>query len=189
MSKPYFTLTIYKFPDRLVAGSDSAFVSTAAELEFNRNPAIDVAADCLAAPRRNFEADSAAPLDHVQVAAVRAAVAAGRRHSVLCFSHDDACTAVRVRKRNSLRSNSFFFYGYGYENKQFFHGHINTQTILKFPDKLIGKRAPTTAVPRRTSAFIQQQSCSSQEIQRIASLDLAETLRPTALPHDSALHL
>ena len=37
------------------------------------------AADCLAAPRRNFEADSAAPwqrappLDHVQVAAVRAA--------------------------------------------------------------------------------------------------------------------
>ena len=79
MSKPYFTLTIYKFPDRLVAGSDSAFVSTAAELEFNRNPAIDVAADCLAAPRRNFEADSAAPwqrappLDHVEAAAVRAA--------------------------------------------------------------------------------------------------------------------
>ena len=88
MSKPYFTLTIYKFSDRLWAGSDSAFVSTAAELEFNWNPAIDVAADCLAAPRRNFEADSAAPLDHVQVAAVRAAVAAGRRHSVLCFSHD-----------------------------------------------------------------------------------------------------
>ena len=27
------------------------------------------------------------------------------------------------------------------------------------------------------------------EIQRIASLHLAETLRPTALPHDSALHL
>ena len=53
--------------------------STAAELKFNRNPAIDVAADCLAAPRRNFEADNAAPwqrpppLDHVQVAAVRAA--------------------------------------------------------------------------------------------------------------------
>ena len=61
-----------------MAGSDSDFVSTAAELEFNRNPAIDVAADCLAAPRRNFEADRAAPwqrapLDHVQVAAVRAA--------------------------------------------------------------------------------------------------------------------
>ena len=74
-----FTQTIYKFPDRLVAGSDSAFVSTAAELKFNRHPAIDVGADCLAAPRRNFEADSAAPwqrappLDHVQVAAVRAA--------------------------------------------------------------------------------------------------------------------
>ena len=62
---------------------------------------------------------------------------------------------------------------YGYENKDFFHGHINTQTIFKFPDKLIGRRAPTT-VPPRTSA-IQQQSCSSQEIQRIASLHLAET--------------
>ena len=79
MSKPYFTQTIYKFPGRLVAGSNSAFVSTAAELKFNRNPAIDIAADCLAAPRRNFEADSAAPwqrappLDHVHVAAVRAA--------------------------------------------------------------------------------------------------------------------
>ena len=52
---------------------------TAAELQFTRNPAIDVAADCLAAPRRNVEADSAAlwqrapPLDHVQVAAVRVA--------------------------------------------------------------------------------------------------------------------
>ena len=58
-----FTQTIYKFPDRLVGGFDSAFVSssTAAELKFNRNPAIDVAADCLTAPRRNFEADSAAP--------------------------------------------------------------------------------------------------------------------------------
>ena len=63
-----------------VAGSDSALFyhsCTAAELQFTRNPAIDVAADCLAAPRRNFEADSVAPwqrappLDHVQVAAVR----------------------------------------------------------------------------------------------------------------------
>ena len=53
-----------------MAGSDPAFVSTAAELKFNRNPAIDVAADCLVAPRRNFEAPL---LDHVQVAAVRAA--------------------------------------------------------------------------------------------------------------------
>ena len=40
---------------------------------------MDVVADCLAAPRRNFEADSAAswqrasPLDQVEVAAVRAA--------------------------------------------------------------------------------------------------------------------
>ena len=52
---------------------------TAAELQFTRDPAIDVAAHCLAVPRLNFEADSAAPwqrappLDHVQVAAVRAA--------------------------------------------------------------------------------------------------------------------
>ena len=52
---------------------------TAVKLQFTRNPAIDVAADCLAAPRRNFQADSAAhwqrapPLDHVQDAAVRAA--------------------------------------------------------------------------------------------------------------------
>ena len=82
-----------------------------------------------------------------------------------------------------------FFHGlYGFENKEFFHDAINTQTILKLPDKLIRKRAPTTAVPRRTSA-IQQQSCTSQEVQRIASLHLVETLRPTALPHDSALHL
>ena len=50
-----------------------------------------------------------------------------------------------------------------------------------------------TTVPPRTSA-IQQQSCSSQEIQpptwpRIASLHLAGTLRLTSLPHGSALHL
>ena len=62
-----------------MGGSDPAFVSTAAELKFNRNAAIDVVPDCLGAPRRNFEADSAAPwqraqpLHHVQVAAVRAA--------------------------------------------------------------------------------------------------------------------
>ena len=57
-----FTQAIYKLPDRLVAGSDSAFVSssTAAELKFNINPAIDVGADCLAVPRQNFEADNAA---------------------------------------------------------------------------------------------------------------------------------
>ena len=68
---------------------------------------------------------------------------------------------------------------YVYENKEFFHGHINTETIPKFPDKLIGKRAP----PREQL----QQYHNVQ--QRIASLHLAETLRPTALPHDSALHL
>ena len=48
-------------------------------LQFTRNPAIDMAADYLVGPRRNIEADSAAPwqrappLDHVHVAAVRAA--------------------------------------------------------------------------------------------------------------------
>ena len=41
---------------------------------------------------------------------------------------------------------------------------------------------------------VQQQTCSSPQIQpstwlRIASLHLAETSRPTALPHGSALHL
>ena len=48
-------------------------------LQFARNPAIDVAADCVDAPRPNVEADSAAPwhhappLDRVKVVAVRAA--------------------------------------------------------------------------------------------------------------------
>ena len=32
----------------------------------------------------------------------------------------------------------FFLNGlYGYENKEFFRGHINTRTILKCPDKVI----------------------------------------------------
>ena len=65
---------------------------------------------------------------------------------------------------------------------------INTQTIFEFQDRLVAGS---------DSAFflaLQQQSCSSQEIQpstwlRIASLHLAETLRPAALPHGSALHL
>ena len=64
-----------------MGGSDSACVSssTTAALKLTRNSAIDVAADCFAAPRRKFEADSVAPwqrappLDHVEVAAVRAA--------------------------------------------------------------------------------------------------------------------
>ena len=58
-------------------------ISPLVELQFTRNAAIDMTADCLAAPRRNFEADSAAPwqraqrappLDHVEVAAVRTAL-------------------------------------------------------------------------------------------------------------------
>ena len=54
-------------------------ISSLVELQFTRNAATDVAADCLAAPRRNLEADNAAPwqrtplLDHVEVAAVPAA--------------------------------------------------------------------------------------------------------------------
>ena len=48
-------------------------------LQFTRNPAIEMAADCVDAPRRNFEADSSAPwprappLDRVKVVTVRAA--------------------------------------------------------------------------------------------------------------------
>ena len=42
--------------------------------------------------------------------------------------------------------NKDFFHGlYGYEKKDFFDCRINTQTSLKFPDKLIGKGSPTTA--------------------------------------------
>ena len=56
VSKPYFTQTIYKFQDRLVGGSDSALVSTAAELKFNRNPAIhppyDIVKQCPCEPRK-----------------------------------------------------------------------------------------------------------------------------------------
>ena len=54
-------------------------ISPFVELQFTTNADTDVAADCLAAPRGNFEADSAAPwqrtppLDHVEVAAMRAA--------------------------------------------------------------------------------------------------------------------
>ena len=80
-----------------MGGSDSAFVSSsaAAELKFNRNPAIDVAADCLPAPRRNldFEADSAAPwqaappLDDVPIAAVRAAWRLGMSRCRRCGHH------------------------------------------------------------------------------------------------------
>ena len=53
--------------------------SAAAELQFTRNQAIDLAADCLAVLGRNVRDDSdarwqrAPPLDQVQVAAVRAA--------------------------------------------------------------------------------------------------------------------
>ena len=72
----YHSVRNVKFWYEYVPGTN---ISPFIELEFTRNAAIDMAADCLAAPRRNFEADSAAPwqralpLDHVQVAAVRAA--------------------------------------------------------------------------------------------------------------------
>ena len=69
-------------------------------------------------------------------------------------------------------------YLYGYENKEFFIVVLIPKPFVKFPDKLIGKGCPTTGVLSMWN-----------ELQRIASLHLAETLRPTALPHDSALHL
>ena len=74
-------------------------------------------------------------------------------------------------------------YGYGRmvctdtKIKKFFIVLI-PKPFLKFSDKLIGKGCPTTGVLSMWN-----------EMQRIASLHLAETLRPTALPHDSALHL
>ena len=52
------------------------------------------------------------------------------------------------------RFDRFFFFLnglYGYENKDFFHRHINTQTIFQFPDKLIGKRAPTRELQLTTT--------------------------------------
>ena len=88
--------------------------------------------------------------------------------------------------------NNFFFHGlYGYENKEFFHVHINTQTIVKFPDKLMGKRAPPRELQLQQYHHVRRlySSRAAVQIQRIASLHLAETLRPTALPRDGALHL
>ena len=72
------------------------------------------------------------------------------------------------------------------------------QVILTgWPSDIGGRQHENRLVAGSDSAFfvgVHQQSCSSQEIQpsawlRIALLHLAETLRPTALPHDSALHL
>ena len=73
-------------------------------------------------------------------------------------------------------------YGYGrmvYTGTKicnFFIVVLIPKPFLKFPDKLIGKGCPTTGV-----------LSTWDEIQRIASLHLAETLRPTALPHDLSL--
>ena len=64
---------------KIVVYVPGTYISPFVELQFTRNSAMDVAADCLGAPRRNFEADRATPwqrapsLDHVQVAAVLAA--------------------------------------------------------------------------------------------------------------------
>ena len=66
----------------------------------------------------------------------------------------------------------------GTKIKNFFVVVLILKPFLKFPDKLIGKGCPTTGVLSMWN-----------EIQRIASLHLAETWRLTALPHDSALHL
>ena len=76
-----YTQTIFEFTNRLVAGSDSAFV-VAVQQESCSSAEIQISTclkNCLASPRRIYEAYSAAPwqrappLDHVQVAAVRAA--------------------------------------------------------------------------------------------------------------------
>ena len=64
----------------------------------------------------------------------------------------------------------------GTKIKNFFIVVIIPKPFLKFPDKLIGKGCPTTGVLSMWN-----------EKQRIASLHLAETLRPTALPHDLSL--
>ena len=66
----------------------------------------------------------------------------------------------------------------GTKIKNFFIFVLVPKPFLKFSDKLIGKGCPTTGVLSMWN-----------EIHRIASLHLVETLRPTALPHDSALHL
>ena len=66
----------------------------------------------------------------------------------------------------------------GTKIKKFFIVVLIPKSFLKFPDMLIGKGCLTTRVLSMLN-----------EIQRIASLHLAETLRPTALPHDSPLHL
>ena len=87
-----------------------------------------------------------------------------------------ACTAIRVPRYHSVRKVKKLFIV------------ILIPKPTKFPERLVAGS---------DSAFfvaVQQQSCSSQEIQpstwlRIASLHLAETLRPTALPHGSAPHL
>ena len=60
--------------------------------------------------------------------------------------------------------------------------------MLEFPNKLVAGSDFAFCVA------VQQENCSSAEIQpstwlRIASLHLAKTLRPAALPHGSALHL
>ena len=66
----------------------------------------------------------------------------------------------------------------GTKIKNFSLSYEIPKPFFKFPDKLIGNGCPTTGVLSMWN-----------EIQRIATLHLAETLRLTALPHDSALHL
>ena len=109
---------MFKEPPRTYVGY------TAAELQFTRNTA-----DCIAAPRRNFEADSAAQ----------------------CFASHMMLVLLYGYQHD-------FFYGlYGYENKDFFHGHINTQTILKFPDKHLesSNHSSTTTYGVYTAAELQ----------------------------------
>ena len=105
-----------------------------------------MAADCLAAPRRNFEADGAAPwqhappLDYVQVAAVRAAW------------HESWPPPRRPRSMLVL------LYGYQISSvrkfKKCLHSHINTQTVFKIPDGLIGVRACLRLGDLHYSSFV-----------------------------------
>ena len=79
----------------------------------------------------------------------------GRRHSVLCFSPHDACTAVRAAgttwcgtlpaARGSSQLAAIAESFTGTKIKNFFI--VVLIPILKFPDKLIGKGCPTTGVP------------------------------------------
>ena len=66
-----------------------------------------------------------------------------RADATPCYASDMMLVLLYGYEQETRFARIFFLNGlYGYENKEFFHGNINTRTILKFPDKVIGKRAP-----------------------------------------------